>query len=74
MNTRLLSEEMKATADAIRNVRANLCQLIAEGVLPDDLFPDVTTVNVCGLDVALALERLAGDGGVRMPSYLDERR
>ena len=74
MNARLLSEEMKATADALRNVRQRLCQLIAEGHLPDDLYPDVTTVNVCGLDVALALERLAGDGGVKMPTYLDERR
>ena len=74
MNTRLLSEEMKATADALRNVRTKLYQMIAAGVMSSDLYPDVTTVNVCGLDVALALERLAGDGGIRTPSYLDERR
>lgn len=74
MNARLLSEEMKATADAIRNVRARLYQMIAEGTLPDDVCHDVTTVNVSGIDVALALERLAGDGGVRTPTYIDERR
>jgi hypothetical protein len=58
---RLFSDEMQALADALRNVRARLGQLIRDGQLPVGAFPDVSTVQVVGLDVAAALERLAND-------------
>jgi len=59
MSHELLSAEMKATADALRSARAQLSRLIAEGRLPEGAWPDVSTVQTLGLDVAEALERLA---------------
>jgi hypothetical protein len=56
---RLLSAEMQATADALRNVRARLVQLLAAGRWPEGAFPDISVVQTFGLDVANALERLA---------------
>ncbi|HEY7423263.1 MAG TPA: hypothetical protein VH682_03385 [Gemmataceae bacterium] len=57
---RLLSEEMKATADALRHVRLRLSALIAQtGVPPTFAAHDVTTVLVEGLEVVASLERLA---------------
>jgi hypothetical protein len=70
----LLSEEMKATADAIHHVRNQLYDLFAGGNLPADLVPDATTVAILGLDVAAALERLADVPPQRTPTHLDERR
>jgi hypothetical protein len=78
MTDKLLSAEMLAVADAIRNVRTRLIQLLAAGRWPDGAFPDITTVQVLGLDVANALERLAAgsEPGQRTPSPYDpdERR
>ena len=59
MADKLLSEEMKATADALRHVRARLIQLVADGALPAWAWPDASTVQLLGLDVATALCRLA---------------
>jgi hypothetical protein len=75
---RLLSAEMQATADALRNVRARLVQLLAAGRWPEGAFPDITTVQVQGLEVAEALERLAKGSEPRQrtpgPYDADERR
>ena len=75
---RLLSAELLATADALRNVRARLVQLVHDGRWPEGSFPDLTTVQVLGLDVAEALERLAkgSEPLPRTPSPYDpdERR
>lgn len=75
MSQKLLSAEMLAVADALRNVRHQLTRLIAEGHLPEGSFPDLTTVQVLGLDVANALERLArgSKSPQRTPTHLDER-
>ncbi|HEY7428862.1 MAG TPA: hypothetical protein VH682_31820 [Gemmataceae bacterium] len=59
MSQKLLSAEMLAVADALRSVRARLIRLTAEGQLPEGSWPDVSTVQLLGLDVAAALERLA---------------
>jgi hypothetical protein len=67
MSQELLSAELQATADAIRSVRLRLARLVAEGHLPEGSFPDVTTVQLCGLDVAEALERLADVPPTRTP-------
>ena len=67
MSQELLSAELKVAADAIRSVRARLARLVAEGHLPEGSFPDVTTVQLCGLDVAEALERLADVPTPRQP-------
>jgi hypothetical protein len=65
---------MKATADAIRNVRTRLYDLFAGGNLPAELVPDATTVTILGLDVAAAMERLADVPPQRTLTHLDERR
>jgi len=77
-SARLLSAEMQALADALRNVRTRLIHMIRDGQLPEGVFPDVTTIQVVGLDVVEALERMASDG---VPTHLtpspydpDERR
>lgn len=78
MRDKLLSAEMLAVADALRSVRSRLCQLLAAGRWPDGAMPDITTVQVLGLDVAEALERLAkGSEPIRRtpgPYDPDERR
>jgi hypothetical protein len=75
---RLLSAELLAVADGLRNVRARLVQLLAEGRWPEGAFPDITTVQVRGLEVAEALERLATGSEPRPrtpgPYDADERR
>jgi hypothetical protein len=75
---RLLSAELLATADALRNVRARLVHLVRDGSWPEGAFPDLTTVQVLGLDVAEALERLAkgSEPAQRTPTPYDsdERR
>ena len=56
----LLSEEMRATADALRHIRQRLSALIAEVGMPTCCIPaDFTCVLVNGLSVAQALERMA---------------
>jgi hypothetical protein len=60
-SAQLLSAEMQALANALRNVRSRLIELVRDGQLPVGAFPDVTTIQVVGLDVAAALERLAND-------------
>jgi hypothetical protein len=56
----LLSDEMKATADALRDIRRRLSAIVAEVGLPSFVAPaDFDTVQVDGLDVAAALERMA---------------
>jgi hypothetical protein len=55
----LLSQEMKATADAIRHIRAVLTAMIAAGTVPEDKFPAVSRVLIDGHLTALALEELA---------------
>jgi hypothetical protein len=56
----LLSAEMTATAEAIRNIRQRLSSIIAECGIPTFVIPaDLTTVLVSGLSVAYALERMA---------------
>ena len=58
----LLSEEMKATADAIHDIRLRLSQMIAAGQWPTDLrFAQVSTVLIAGLDVERALILLSQD-------------
>jgi hypothetical protein len=59
MSQEQLSSELQVTADALRSVRNRLARLVAEGHLPEGAWPDVSTIQVCGLDVAEALERLA---------------
>jgi hypothetical protein len=73
---RSFAAELVAAASALRNVRSRLCQLIAAGHWPDGSFPDIATVQVQGLDVAAALERLADVPPRRAPSPYDpsERR
>jgi hypothetical protein len=65
-----------AAASALRKVRAQFCQLIVAGHWPEGSFPDIATVQVQGLDVAAALERLADVPPSRAPSPFDpsERR
>ena len=79
MSHELLSAEMKATANALRSVRAHIVRLVAEGMLPEGSWPDASTVQVLGLDVAEALERLVDCPPVHpasrtSDSYLNERR
>ncbi|HEY7427126.1 MAG TPA: hypothetical protein VH682_23025 [Gemmataceae bacterium] len=78
MSQKLLSAEILAVADALRSVRARLIRLTAEGHLPEGAWPDVSTVQLLGLDVAEALKRLAkGSEPVRRtpgPYDPDERR
>jgi hypothetical protein len=70
-----LSQELLATAGALRNVRARLVRLLAAGAWPEGAFPDISTVQLLGLDVATALERLADvPQPERTPTHLDERR
>jgi hypothetical protein len=73
---RLLSAELLAVAESLRKVRSRLVQLIAAGSWPDGTFPDIATVQVQGLDVAAALERLADVPPPKTPSPYDpaERR
>jgi hypothetical protein len=59
--SQLLSEEMRTTAAALRQVRDHVVKLIAAGRWPAGSFTDFTIVLVSGLDVADALDRLAGD-------------
>jgi hypothetical protein len=59
--SQLLSDEMRTTAAALRRVRDHVVRLIAAGRLPSGGFVDFSTVLVSGLDVAEALDRLAGD-------------
>jgi hypothetical protein len=74
--SRLFSAELLAVAGALRKVRTRLCQLIAAGSWPDGTFPDIAIVQVQGLDVAAALERLADVAPPKTPSPYDpaERR
>jgi hypothetical protein len=67
MSQQLLSAELSATDDALPNLRVRLSRLVAEGLLPEGAWPDVTTVQICGLDVAEALERLADAPHPRQP-------
>lgn len=55
----LLSEEMKAVADALRHVRTRLNQLAADGLWPEGMWSDVSSVLTYGAIVADALDRLA---------------
>jgi hypothetical protein len=58
--TNQLSDEMKATAAALQRIRRQLYQMMAESGLPNGCdFADVSAVLVQGLDVLLALDRLA---------------
>jgi hypothetical protein len=68
-----VNAELLAVADALRNVRARLAQLLPTG-LPQGSFADLTTVQLLGLEVAEALERLADAPVERKPTHLDERR
>lgn len=61
MSDKILSQECLAVADALRHVRSRLCQLVREGKWPEGAFPDISTVQLLGLDVAVALERLGND-------------
>ncbi len=71
----LLSAELRAVADALRHVRSRLVRMVANGTMPEWAWPDATTVQVIGLDVANALERLARDDEPsKTPTHLDERR
>jgi hypothetical protein len=54
-----LSQEMKATADALRHIRARLNAMIAAGTVPADKIPAVSTVLIDGHTLVLALEELA---------------
>ncbi len=73
---RLLSAELLAVAKALRNVRSRLVQMMASGRWPVGAFADLSTVQVSGLDVAEALERLADVAPPKTPSPYDpeERR
>lgn len=55
---KLLAEECLAVADSLRSIRQRLNQMLLEGKWPEDSWPDITTVQVLGLDVAMALDRL----------------
>jgi hypothetical protein len=55
-----LAGEMKATADALRNVRAQLARLVAEDLIDSEVWQEAYTTQVLGLDVIGALEKLAG--------------
>jgi hypothetical protein len=56
----LLSAEMAATAEALRDIRQRLTSIIAECGVPTCCIPaDMTCVLVRGLAVAEALERIA---------------
>ena len=58
--TQLLSEEMAAVADSLRDIRRRLSSLIGEVGVPPYVIPhDITTILVGGLDLLEALERLA---------------
>jgi hypothetical protein len=71
----LLFEELLATAGALRNVRTQLVRLLAAGAWPEGAFPDISTVQLLGLHVAKALERLADVPPPQpTPTHLDERR
>jgi hypothetical protein len=55
----LLSSEMAATAEALRDIRRRLHHLIAVGNLPESSFASASVVLVEGIAVAIALEELA---------------
>jgi hypothetical protein len=70
-----LSQELLAAAGALRGLRARLVRLLADGAWPEGAFPDIATVQLLGLDVAKALERLADlPQPQHTPTHLDERR
>jgi hypothetical protein len=54
MSQELLSAELQATAEALRSVRNRLARFVAEGHLPEGSWSDLSTIQVCGLDVAEA--------------------
>ncbi|HEY7427448.1 MAG TPA: hypothetical protein VH682_24655 [Gemmataceae bacterium] len=59
----LLSVEMLAVADALRQVRLRICQLVALDRLPSTFDGQAVSDLLChGLTVAAALEALARDG------------
>jgi hypothetical protein len=68
-----LSEDMASVAAGLRRVRAQLYELLAQDQLPPWAIPDARTVQLLGLDVALALDALV-DAPPRPKSPLDERR
>jgi hypothetical protein len=73
MTHKKLSEEMKAVADGLRHVRAELYQLIAQDQLPEWAQPDARTVLLLGVDVIRALEAL-NDAAPHPTSHVEERR
>jgi hypothetical protein len=58
-NRPLLSNDLALTARALQQIRLRFAQMIAEGNLPPDLMPDVSTVMIFGFEVIKALNRLA---------------
>lgn len=76
MSQKSLSADLLAVAADLRAVRSRLVELVRDGQWPEGSFPDLSTVQVYGLEVANALERLAkgGEPEPKAPTYLDERR
>ncbi|HEY7157277.1 MAG TPA: hypothetical protein VH575_25210 [Gemmataceae bacterium] len=56
---RLLSEEMRAVAEALRDVRQRINQLVQDGSWPEGMFADMSTILVYGPIMTDALVRLS---------------
>jgi hypothetical protein len=60
VNDQRLANEMSAVADGLRQVRSQLCRLVAEAHPAVTGRPETSVAVVAGLDVIDALEALAG--------------
>lgn len=58
-----LASELRATADSIRSMRTQIIRLLYMDRIPASDIADASTVQVIGLDVANALDRLAASFG-----------
>lgn len=56
-----LSQEMLATAEQLRSIRAALQRIVQSGRWPEGSFHDISTIIVDGQFVAKSLERLGSD-------------
>jgi hypothetical protein len=59
-NDQRIASELLAVADALRQVRSQLCRLVAEAHPAVTGRPETSVAVVAGLDVIDALEALAG--------------
>jgi hypothetical protein len=62
-NEQRIASELAATADALRQVRSQLCQLVAQAHPAVTGRPETSVVVVGGLDVLSALKSLAARMG-----------